>query len=223
MMNAPLNVLIVEDESLLALGLAQSIQEYGYTVVDYVTNATKAKETLNCNDVSLIIMDINLNDTIDGIDLYKSFDTDIALIYLTAYVDEKTITKAVETHPLGYLTKPHNEGELLALLKLAEIKVNASSKTTQKVKLSTKYSFDMNTNILFTPNGFAKLGGKQAELLKLLIEARGSVVTFATIEDALYKDNPPSESTLRTLIYRLRKHFKDGMIETELNYGIRLV
>jgi len=67
-----------------------------------------------------------------------------------------------------------------------------------------------------------KLSHKKTELLRLLINAKGAVVSFKTIEDTLYQENPPSESTLRTLIYRLRKELDQEMIETELNYGIRL-
>jgi len=217
-----LNILIVEDESLLALDMATSISSYGYNVVDYVTSVEQAQKVLNLQNINLILMDINLNDAMDGVDLYKSFNTKAKVIYITAYVDEKTISKAIDTDPLGYLTKPHNENELQALLKLAEFKLDSLQIDNTIVKLSSDYSFDTNTNILFYKNDFVKLSHKKTELLRLLINAKGAVVSFKTIEDTLYQENPPSESTLRTLIYRLRKELDQEMIETELNYGIRL-
>jgi DNA-binding response OmpR family regulator len=221
-MMTELNILIIEDESLLALDLATIVSAYGYKHVDYVTTLEQAQKALSSHDVNLILMDINLNDTMDGIDFYKSLNTQAKVIYITAYMDDKTISKAIETDPLGYLAKPHNENELQALLKLAEFKLNPIQMKDSRVKLSSDYSFDTNTNMLFHKNNFVKLSHKKTELLRLLIDAKGAVVSFKAIEDELYKENPPSESTLRTLIYRLRKELDADIIETELNYGVRL-
>lgn len=217
-----LNILIVENESLFALELATNIQKYGYKDVEYATTLKEAKAMFASKDFNLILMDINLADKLDGIELYKSFETDAFVIYLTAYIDEQTISRAIETQPLGYLVKPLKESELLALLKLVEQKLNPIKLEDTKVKLSNEYAFDFKDDTLFHNDKYVKLGSKKIQLLKLLIEARGSVVSFKTIEEELYKENPPSESTLRTLIYRLRKVLNDEMIETEPNYGIRL-
>ena len=220
-----LNILIVEDESLLALELSTSIKNYGYNVVDYVTTISETKKDMKTKSIDLIIMDINLRDNLDGIDLYSTLNTDAFVIYLTAYKDEKTIAKAVQTEPLGYLIKPHKEGELLALLKLAEIKIQeklTKNENTNLVSLSNEYSFNMKNEMLYHYSSFVKLSVKKLKLLKLLIEANGEVVSFQTIEEELYKENPPSESSIRTLIYRLRAELGPNMIETELNYGIKL-
>ena len=220
-----LNILIVEDESLLALELATSIKNYGYHVVDYVTTISETKQVIKTKTIDLIIMDINLRDSIDGIDLYKALDTTACVIYITAYKDEKTIAKAISTQPLGYLIKPHKEGELLALLKLAELKVEQKSpkqKDSNLIRLSNDYSFNMQNEMLYHYSSFVKLSVKKLKLLKLLIAANGDLVSFKTIEEELYKENPPSESSIRTLIYRLRAELSPDMIESELNYGIRL-
>jgi len=226
MKESKLHILIVEDESLLALELATTIKNYGYDVVDYVTTPSDARETLQKEHVNLIIMDINLNTSIDGIDFYKSLDTDSQVIYITAYRDDKTVSKAVETEPLGYLIKPHNEDELMVLLKLADVKLKHQSQKQQSsevVELSNDYTFDMISDMLYHRNHFVKLSSKKLKLLKLLIQAKGNIVSFKTIEDELWQDTPPSESSIRTLIYRLRAVLQADMIESELNYGIKLV
>jgi DNA-binding response OmpR family regulator len=224
MKNSKLKILIVEDESLLALELATSIRSYGYGVVDFVTSPQDAKTILQKKRVDLILMDINLNNTIDGIDLYQSLNTSAQVIYLTAYVDDTTINKAIATHPLGYLVKPHNESELQALLKLALLKKSLlEQEKNHLIKLSHDYSFDTRQEKLFHKENVIKLGTKKLQLLKMLIEAKGAFVSFKEIEDELYKDNPPSASSIRTLIYRLRNQLESDMIENELNYGIRLV
>jgi len=213
-----LNILIVEDESLLALELAHSITNYGHHIVDYVTTPKQAIETFKNNTIDLLIMDINLGDTIDGIELYKTFQQKVPVIYLTAYKDDKTISKAIETEPLGYLVKPHNESELFALLKLAEIKV---ASLHQKIILGDGYSFDKEEEKLFYNSNFIKLSQKELALLELLLDAKGNIVTFSTIEYELWEDQP-SASALRTLIYRLRGKLAHKFIKTEQKHGIKL-
>jgi len=213
-----LNVLIVEDESLTALELASSITNHGHNVVDYVTTPKQAVDTINKNRIDLIIMDINLQSHINGIELYKSLHKKINIIYLTAYKDDKTISQAIETEPLGYLIKPHNDSELSALLKLAELKV---SQVQQQINLGHDYLFDTVEKKLFHNHTFVKLSKKELSLLILLIEARGNIVTFQTIEYELW-ETPPNASTLRTLIYRLRNKLNHKLITTENSYGIKI-
>lgn len=216
-----LNILIVEDESLVALELSNSIENYGFNVVDYVTTPKMAVEAFQKEKIDLILMDINLGDKIDGIDLYKSFNTHIPIIYLTAYQDEKTISKAVETDPLGYLIKPYNENALLALLKLAEIKKPNNTNKNRVISIDNEYTFDINEMKLYKNSIYIKLSKKETTLFQLLLDARGNIVTFNTIEDELW-DTPPSASSLRTLIYRLRGKLEHKFITNELNHGIKL-
>ena len=216
-----LNILIVEDESLLALEFSSYLKDLQYNVVDCVTNSKDAVQAMQNSDVNLIVMDVNLGEAIDGIDLYTQLNTNALVIYLTAYTDDKTIAKAIETEPLGYLTKPINDSNFRAILKLAEVKI-AKNKMPQRVKLSQNFSFDMKENQLYNKGGFVKLSSKKLQLLRLLIEAKGELVSFKSIEDELYEDSPPGESALRTLIYRLRNELEHVMIENELNVGIKL-
>lgn len=219
-----LKILIVEDESLLALELATSIKNYGYHEVDYISKSYLLENFLQTQRVDLIIMDINLGEGMDGIDLYRSLNPNTLLIYLTAYIDEKTIAKAIQTDPLGYLTKPHNENELFALLKLAEYKLENKNPQINDVliDLGEGYCFYVDEKKLFHHDAFIRLSQKEIALLCLLIQAKGNVVTFKTIEDELWRDNIPSASSLRTLIYRLRSKFKHQFITTEVNHGVKL-
>lgn len=219
-----LHILIVEDESLLALELSIQLKSQGYNVVDYVTDIKLAHQVLQQHPyINLLLLDIHLNEKIDGIDFYKQIKETIPVIYLTAYTDEATINKAIATRPLGYLAKPVHKRELFALLKLASLKHKESLQDTQDViKLPNNYTFDTIHEILTHNDKRIKINGKTLQLLKILIDARGEYVPFYLLEDALYKDTPPSESSLRTLVYRLRSKLKNNMIETERTYGIRL-
>lgn len=215
-----INILLIEDEISLALELLSIIKSYGYSGVHYVTNANAAYRTIKEHTLELLIIDIDLKDE-DAIELYKNLHQDIKVIYFTAHKDDATLSKAIDTEPLGYLLKPLNATELLALLKLAQLKQDKN--TTHKIiELGYGYRFDIESEMLFYYEEFVHLGKKQLTLLKMLIEAQGRVVTFSEIEERLYRDNPPSESSIRTLVYRLRSQLKFEMIESEQKYGVRL-
>ena len=221
-----LNVLIVEDESLIALELVQLVSSFGCNQVKYATHPKKATKLMQEEKINLILMDINLKLDTTGIELYQSFQTDIPVIYITAYNDEETIEKAIQTNPLGYLIKPYRQDELKALLLLAKYKMMSHTKSALKdndiVTLGEGYTFDKSREKLSFNDIQINLGTKELKLLKLLIDARGYIVNFDTIEEELWSDNFVSASTMRTLIYRLRGKLEYKLIENIYNQGLKL-
>lgn len=220
-----MKILLVEDESLVALELAETIKSFGYEMPSYATTSTMAQRYMKSESIDLLLMDINLKESIDGIDLYKGFNQNVPVIYLTAYKDEETIAKAVSTDPIGYLVKPINSDELKAALKIAVNKmdnVKESQRTDNLFHIGEEYYFDRYEEKLFYRDTFIPLSQNELKLLKLLIDARGQVVTFKTIEDEIWSDKVISDSALRTLIYRLRSKLEYKLIENEFKHGIRL-
>jgi DNA-binding response OmpR family regulator len=221
-----LNILIVEDESLLALELKYTIISLGYGVVGFATNNQTARELMQKSDINLILMDINLNDTLNGIELYQEFDTEIPVIYLTAYKDEDTISSAIETEPLGYLVKPYNEAELKALLQLSYFKTQKKQDTQisdkHMINFGNGYSFDTKEDKLFFNHIFIKLSNNELKLLKLLIQANGNPVSYYTIEHEIWSDRVPHTTSVKSLIYRLRGKLKYELIKNEFDYGVKL-
>jgi len=221
-----LNILIVEDESLVAMELSHEVTSLGYNVVDYATNSRMAKNFFEKFDINLIIMDVNLSEDSDGIDLYESFDSNVDVIYITAYKDEDTISKAILTKPVGYLVKPHNEYELQALLKMASAKINhikvKKKLASDAVDLSQGYVFNIQKGKLFFNDIEIGLSFKELKLLKLLIKNRGKLVTYNMIEEEVWGNETVNNTSLRTLIYRLRSKLEHKLIESVFKNGIRL-
>jgi DNA-binding response OmpR family regulator len=222
-----LNILIIEDESLVAMELQQAIEKMGHTVVEYATNVKMAKKFFEEFEIDLLLMDINLNDSLDGIELYKNLEMKVPIIYLTAYTDEETMSQAIQTNPVGYLIKPHTEDELKAIIKLAQYKIQNVDKVPQKIekliKIGKGYFFDTDEEQLFYKDLPVKLTLKERGLLKILIQANGKIVKFDTIESELWHGESVNNTSLRTLIYRLRSKLEHKLIESEFNVGIRLV
>ncbi len=131
------NILVVEDESIVAKDLQNRLRKLGYTVPVTASSGEEAINKAAENYPDLVIMDINLKGSIDGVqaaqEIYKRFN--IPVIYLTANADKKTFERAKTTEPLGYLIKPFKEKELHNT-----IEINLSRyRTEKKLKQSEQW------------------------------------------------------------------------------------
>lgn len=106
--------LIVEDEAIVAINLANMLRRLGYDVIKTVDTAEAAIAQAQNNNLDLILMDIHLKGEMTGIDAAQQIReiTDIPIIFLTAYSDQVTLTSALETQSNGYVVKPFNERQL---------------------------------------------------------------------------------------------------------------
>jgi len=129
---ANVNVLVVEDESIVAMDIRTRLVHLGYDVsaITYSGEAAikKAEELLP----DLVLMDIHLNGKMDGIEAAQQIHDrfDIPVVYLTAYSDEKTLERANVTEPFGYIIKPFDDRELHVAIKIALYK----HRTEKKIK-----------------------------------------------------------------------------------------
>ncbi|MBC8228311.1 response regulator, partial [bacterium] len=104
-------ILIVEDEILIAESIKISLQYLGYDVSAMVASGEEAIKNAAENRPSLVLMDIVLIGEIDGIEAANEIRSrfDIPVVYLTAHEDEETLERAKITEPFGYIIKPYNE------------------------------------------------------------------------------------------------------------------
>ena len=215
--------MIVEDESLVAFEIATVLKKEGYSVCGIVDNGADAIEKAHLCKPDLIMMDINIDGHIDGIETASKIMrfSNSALIYLTAYIDDKTVDRAISTAPQSYLVKPFNRAELLASVKLALNKISeVDSNTDLKiVDLCDGYQFDLINRTLSLNNLIVKLTKKELLLLEILILNRGKIVTFETIDFELWSDKSVLDSARRMLLHRLRSKLGENCIETISGVG----
>ncbi len=114
-------ILIVEDEFLIAQGLARKLQKLGYQILDIVASGAEAIQRTREFHPDLILMDILIEGDKDGIEtaaeIYQSYF--VPVIYVTAYADDQTLKRAQSTGSYGYILKPFNERELHATIQIA--------------------------------------------------------------------------------------------------------
>lgn len=111
---ADAKVLIVEDEVIVAMGLERSLGSFGYDVVGLATKGEDAIRMAGELMPDLALIDINLEDSIDGIDVAERIGKkwDIPVVYLTSYTGDETLSRAIQTNPYGYITKPARPREI---------------------------------------------------------------------------------------------------------------
>jgi PAS domain S-box-containing protein len=133
-------ILVVEDESIVAMDIKHRAEGLGYSVTGITPSGEgaiqKASETLP----DLVLMDIVLKGDMDGVEAAQKIrDTlDIPVVYLTAYSDEKTLKRAKVTEPFGYIIKPFEDRELHSAVEVALYKHKMESKLKESEKwLST--------------------------------------------------------------------------------------
>ncbi len=121
------NILIVEDELLIAHDIKSALTKYGYNVSGIVDSGEEAIEKAVQDQPDLILMDITLTGDIDGIDAAKQIQesVDIPLIFLTASNDIETLDRAKKMEPYGYINKPVNDNEIFTNLETALYKFKA--------------------------------------------------------------------------------------------------
>ena len=116
-----IRILIVEDELIIAKNTAKKLTALGFDVCKIVSSGQAAIEYTNKEHPDLILMDIAIKGSIDGIDTAAEIKTkhNIPIIFLTAYASEKTLDRAAEIGCYGYLIKPFREKELQATIRMA--------------------------------------------------------------------------------------------------------
>ncbi len=129
-----IDVLIVEDEVIVAENLSLKLQNLGYTVAGIAVSGNEAVEMALLFRPQLILMDIKLQGELDGIETVEKIKKhlDIPVIYLTAHSDRNTLARAKTSKPNGYVLKPFDELDLAAQIELALYKHEADRQVREQ-------------------------------------------------------------------------------------------
>jgi len=112
------NILLVEDERIISRMLRKILEEYGYNIVDSVASGREAIESAAKNNPDLIIMDIMLEDDIDGVQAAAAIvkNQNCPIIFLTGNSDPATLKSARDINPIEMLTKPVEKNQLISVV-----------------------------------------------------------------------------------------------------------
>lgn len=158
-------VLIVEDNLLTSQHLKNVLENHKFQVLGIFDKGEDALNLLRDETPDIILMDIHLAGELDGIATAEKIQElhQIPIIYLSDHVDSDTVTRAKQTRPVNYLSKPFNPNDLLRALELAFFNANQTSenrspKLTDRILVRT----DNQTADMITYNDILYLEANRA-------------------------------------------------------------
>ena len=210
-----MNILLVEDDVTLAMGIEYSLKNEGFNVYT-VGKIEDAKEKISNSYIDIILLDVNLPDG-NGYELCKEVrvDSEVPIIFLTACDEEVNIVMGLDLGADDYITKPVRVRELVARINAVARRKGVLSKDKEDNKIIVK-------DIKVLPLKYEVYKGEEKlqltsveyKLLLLLIENSGNVLTRKTLLEKLWdiEGDFIEESTLTVYIKRLREKLKEDKI-----------
>lgn len=111
-------VLVVEDDSLIAMSMERELENAGFEVVKIVSRGEEVADLVREDTPDLILMDIGLAGPIDGIDAAHQVQqfSNVPIIIMTGYVGGDVEERVALINPLAFLEKPLTMNTLLPLI-----------------------------------------------------------------------------------------------------------
>lgn len=216
------NILVVEDDIIIAFGLIYALEKEGYSVI-HREGIDEANKVLEDNVFDLAILDMQLPDG-TGFDLrdkLKSKST--AIIFLTVVDDENKIVQAFENGADDYITKPFRIRELLARVKRTLNKYCGENLTS--ILEIGDARIDVNTGKVYINDNIVELTALEYKLLLTFASNKGQILERNKILENIWDStgNFVEDNTLTVYIKRLREKLGDKVrIETIRGIGYRV-
>lgn len=118
MQNAPVRILVAEDEALIRMDLVEMLQEAGYTVVAQATNGEEAIALATEHQPDLAILDVKMP-VLDGISAAEKIISIAPVLMLTAFSQKELVDRARDAGVMAYVVKPFTIGDLVPAIEIA--------------------------------------------------------------------------------------------------------
>lgn len=201
-------ILLLEDDKLFNETLQDFLEEEGF-ILDCTLDPYSALDLTYKQPYDLYLFDVNLPYE-NGFDLLKKLrdSGDVTpTIFLTSRDDKVSLTRGFETGADDYMKKPIDLDELL-------LRIQALLRRQVRRERITigEYSLNMVAKTLYLHNEALDVTQKAVELLVLLVEAKGEVVSSETIKNRLWAAGQnASDGSLRVYITQLKKYFPNAI------------
>jgi len=235
-MQLPENILIVEDEVLVQRYIKNILAYYHHIqeeTVDCLDNAADVLKQIETKWYDMILMDINIKGSMDGIRLAKIITqtyTNLPIIFITADDSVDVFQEVLEINPYGFITKPFSAKDLGISLHLAHSRHLAQNKIlkneeafdTNTLVINKHYRYSKSLKILYYDNVPVKLNRQQSILVDILCKMCNTTVRFEVLINKIWEDSIIADNAVRTLIYNLRRRLPNFPIYSYSKVGYSL-
>jgi two-component system KDP operon response regulator KdpE len=227
-MNAPpLRVLVVDDEPPIRKLLRMGLSTQGYRVIE-AEDGQAALDRLR-EKPDLVILDLGLPD-MQGLELLRTMrtrDEGVPIVVLSSRDDEVAKVQALDLGADDYVTKPFGMDELLARIRAA-LRHQLQVQGERPIFRVGDLSVDLVRRIVRTGDKEVKLSPKEYELLRLLVQHAGKVLTHRFLLKELWSDLTDAQY-LRVYVRQLRQKIEADpqrpqylLTETGIGYRLRV-
>lgn len=220
-------ILIAEDDEIALRSLSNTLKRYFKNVIT-ATNGYEASDCILFQKVDIILTDMRMpyQDGVDFTKQLRELDFNTPVIFMSAYSDSETLLKIIPLNVTDYLVKPI---EIEKVLLLCQKVLQDKTAIAQKQRVE-KYLFefangvcvDLIHNTVHNNGEIVFLTKKEFELLALLLKNKRSILSKTQIEHALWTQEVVSESSVKTLIKKLRSKIGEDCIVTVKNLGYKI-
>ncbi|MBL4676830.1 MAG: sigma 54-interacting transcriptional regulator [Mucilaginibacter sp.] len=183
------NILIVEDEFIVANDLKLMLTKAGYYVCGIAATVTNAKKMITLHQPTWVMLDIILKDNTMGIELARQLTRDnIGFIYISANTNQSILEQVKNTRPYGFLAKPFREKDLLMMLDIAR------TKHKEHLKLAAQREFILSKQL----EQIAQPPGNRSTRIAQLPGAMQGFISFDLLKVAIGR---PGEKPSETIFF----------------------
>lgn len=207
-----MKIFLLEDDYSLNESIKEMLEAENF-IVDSFYDGNIAYDNIVDNYV-LYIFDVNVPN-VDGIYLLehiKTINPNAKVLIISANINIDKIKEAYIKGCDDYIKKPFDIQELL-------LKIDKYTQKSQQIYLDKELVFDLKNKKLFYENLEISLTKNEKNLLFLLIENKGTNISYSQIEDFVYDRVPKSSDAIRSLVKRVRKKLPKDMILNSLEEG----
>jgi hypothetical protein len=197
-------IMVVEDESIVAEDMKTMLEGFGYAVPAVAFSGEEAVQKACEMPLDLVLMDIVLKGRMSGVEAVERIraQCDIPVVYVTAYADEKTVRRAKITEPFGYLLKPFDAKELQTAIEIALYKHQMEQKlhdSEQRLSITLRSIGDA---VMATDSrGYVTFMNPRAEALTGWSQSEGLGRHVAEVFQVRHESEPavPASSFIKVL------------------------
>jgi len=217
-----MKILILEDESILAISMQEFLEDCGYEV-ECFGDSDIAYDAIFENSYDLLLLDVNVIGEQNGFEMLKSIrkeSIDIPAIFITSLTDIEDMSRGYECGGCDYIRKPFDLTELKLRVEQA-IKLHCFSSTQEDITLPYGYIYDIKHKMLSLNGEEITLAKKETKILELLIKQRGYIVGCDMFLEEVW-DEWVDPTNIRIQVGSLRKKLKKDFIKTVRGMGYRI-
>ena len=217
-----MKVFLLEDDFALNKIITNSLQNRGFFVHNYL-DGYKAVEMILNNSYDFFILDLNVIG-FDGhqiLEIIRKSDKEIPVIIISAQIDIENIQKSYNLGCNDYIKKPFDFEELFLRIQyhVQKLKVNDNFLTN----LDNSFEYDLLKQELYYKQQAIELSIKEKLLMTLLVQNLNNIISIEMIHEYVWDSKEMEAVSMRSLIHKLKKKLKSGMIINVRGEGYKLI